>query len=122
MAIDYAGMLYGPIYDSEGVDAAITLADTGGTQIPLRALYQPSGAEVGGDRINVGTVKNSAAILLPELTEAGYAADDLKDAEITFTFDDGSTEAWAIKSWVPAPSPNGEANGELRLILTKPRA
>lgn len=113
---DYS-VFYDSIYAAEGTAAVITLDDTAGTEIEVTALYQPSGAMVGGQPVQMGTVKMSAAVRRTELTEAGLTdLADLDRATIAFT---ALGETWRIKSWVPAPAPTGEARGELRLILAE---
>lgn len=122
MAIDHGAVMLDPLYAIDGRDATITLADTGATAVPVRALYQGSGALAGGgNMVGVSTVRVSAAIRVSEWTTAGYTAADLDGAEIEIEFPAGN-ETWAIKSWVPAPGPSGEADGEWRLILTEPRS
>lgn len=110
--MDYS-TFYDAIYDRQGSEATITLTDTAGTEIAVTVLYMPSGAIVGSQPVGVGTVKMSAAVRRTELTENGVT-----DLLVL----DGATlavngETWKIKSWVPAPAPTGEADGELRLIL-----
>lgn len=113
---DYASF-YDAIYEREGTDAVITLDDTAGTEIEVRALYMPSGMMIGGQPVQMGTVRMSAAIRRTELTDAGLTdLADLDRATIEFT---EIGETWRIKSWVPAPAPIGEAQGELRLILAE---
>lgn len=113
---DYSAF-YEAIYSAEGTPAVITLDDTAGTEVEVTALYQPSGMMIGGQPVQMGTVKMSAAVRRTELTEQGLAdVAELDGATIEFT---ELGETWKIRSWVPAPAPTGEAQGELRLILAE---
>lgn len=101
---------------SEACDATITLDDTDATELGVRGLYLPSGEEVRGNLVGVATVKLSLAVRRTELAAKGL--DDLAQLDGAMVAVHG--EEWAIKSWVPMPGSTGEAQGEIRLILTSP--
>ena len=117
--MSYAQMRDAIYGSSEATDATITLDDTEGTEIEVRALYMPSGEEVRGrDRVGAGvfTVRVGVAVRRTELTSKGVTAlDELDGATIVI-----NGETWAVKSWLLFPAPTGEAQGEVRLILVAP--
>lgn len=110
--IDWKSLLYAPVYDIIGVDAVITPA-TNASAVTLTALDKTAGIEVSdGSGIDVGTVRPAAVIRKQEMLDAGLTPSDLEDANLCMNGKD-----WRVKSWFPRPSPTGEADGEIYLIL-----
>jgi hypothetical protein len=115
MAIDYAALLYDPIYAELGVPATMTPASTAGevaiTVIDdtrpkaLPIVTQASVAEVR-------TVGPGAFARIYELTEKGIARADYMDAALAFN---GRT--WVVRSYELRGSPMGEDWGEVRFAL-----
>jgi len=112
--VDWIVML-DPIYDVIGVEAQIVTAPG----VPLETVTvidKTDGIDaalVGGD-ISVQSIVPAAAVRVRELAEKDIDLADLLDGAITFN---GAT--WTIKSHRPKPTPGGEADGELYLILEK---
>lgn len=112
---------YNAIYGSPiAVDAVLTLADTAGTEIPLRAIDKTVGLAAGFGSYNrngqhfsdvaVMTVRPSCMVRAADLVDVDLAG--LRDASITFN---GKT--WRVVDHEPEPAPTGEGYGEIRLIL-----
>lgn len=119
--IDYATLLYGPVYAIQGVPAVLTLTDTAGTEVDLTVLDVTSGMAIDGAQggrkrftAEVETVEPAAMVRQTELTEKSIALADLDGASIAFN---GKT--WFIRNHGFRPSPNGEAEGEIALFLTE---
>lgn len=112
--MDYGSLLYGPIYEMLGVVGSITLTDTAETEIDVTVMDKTSGlaALLADNSITVQTIRALAAVRVTELTATGVARDDLKGATIIF-----NSSTWTIHSTRAAPSPTGEGEGELYLLL-----
>ena len=109
--IDYQSLLYDPIYLVQGVPASLTLV--GGSVFGVTVLDKTSGIDIGDSTAQVQTIKPAAVVRVAELRAAGIVAEYLPKASITF-----SGFQWKITSTRLRPSPNGENDGELFLILT----
>ncbi len=107
--MDYQAILYGPIYRVFGVTATIQLE--GGDPFDIVAIDNTDGVAVGNS-VDVQTVLPAAVVLMPDLAAQGVAPGELDDGLITLN---GKT--WTIDAHRARPSPNGEADGELYLIL-----
>lgn len=112
--MDYGSLLYGPIYDTLGVAATITLADTAGTEIAITAIEKTVGEAIalGGDDLVLQGIKGAAAVRMSDLAAGSVARADMKGSSLTLN---GKT--WKIHSTLPKPSPMGEFDGELYLML-----
>lgn len=114
MAIDWSAH-YDSIYGELGVVASVVLGDTAATEVEgLTVIDKTSGlaALIDNGTITVQTIRALAAIRMTELADNSIAREDLKGATITFNSAD-----WIIHSTRPAPSPTGESQGELYLLL-----
>ncbi|RWI90524.1 MAG: hypothetical protein EOR22_23565 [Mesorhizobium sp.] len=94
------------------VDAVLTLGDTAGTTIELRAIDKTAPAALEFKGADVLDVKPGATVRASSLADIEPA--DLVDCELTLN---GVT--WRIASHQPLPAPTGEAAGEIMLILTE---
>lgn len=103
---------YNALYGALGVPATISEEGTDGFEVDVTVIDKTSGIEVGDD-VGVSTIKPVAAIRMTEVTAKGLSRERLNEASITFN--DGT---WTIESNQPKPSPAGEAQGELYLILS----
>lgn len=107
--MDYAALLYGPIYDALGVPATLTLPGDDGEVIELTALDKTAGVEVGSN-VEVKTVEPGAVVRRSDLADVTLA--DLRGAELELN---GVT--WTVRNHMLKPSPKGEADGEVVLLL-----
>lgn len=107
----YTDLLYGPIYAVLG--AAVTLTLESATVLELIGLDKTAGAEITvADDASLQTIHPAAVVRMADLAELGVAPEDTMNARITINGQD-----WIVKSYYPKPSPRGEADGELYLIL-----
>ena len=107
--MDYQATLYGPVYGLLGVPALLRLAS--GAAFAVTALDKTAGVAVGG-AVDVQTVVPVAVVRVTELAAKGVTPAQIDDGQITLN---GVT--WEIEAHKPAPSPNGEADGEVYLLL-----
>lgn len=111
MMIDYAAILYDPLYASFGTDAVIRCLYS--DAFPIRAIDCTSGIEVTeGSGIDMKTIRPAAIVRMRELAERGLSRDDLEDALLEL-----NGNIWRVKATMPKPAPTGEADGELCLFL-----
>jgi hypothetical protein len=111
---DYTSILYGPVYSSLGVPAVLTLDDSAGTTIDLTVIDKTAGEDVSQGQIALQTIRPVAYVRANELSQNHVAYDqgDLEGSMITF-----NSNTWRIESHQPKPSPGGEGDGEIMLIL-----
>jgi hypothetical protein len=103
--------LYDPIYAS-AIGVSATIASSGGQSGTIRAVDKTTGISIPDARTQIDTVRPVAKVRARELAALGIAVADLPDGTITLN---GAT--WRIKSYQPDPSPEGEADGQIMLIL-----
>jgi len=109
--IDYQTLLYGPIYGFHGVDALITTTAGNVSVVVLDRTYGAS--EKLGHGMVVETITPMCRVRMPELMSQISSLALLDMASVIF-----SNRSWRIRSYEPKPSPNGEDDGELELMLT----
>jgi hypothetical protein len=107
--MDYQSLLYNPNYLIFGVEGTLTLPGTDGDVIVLAAIDKTSGVEVGGSA-DVQTILPAAVVRASELSSISLT--DLEDATLVL-----NSKTWVVKSHMLKPSPKGEADGEVYLIL-----
>ena len=109
--IDWRSVLYAPIYDTLGTTGE--LRPVTGAPRNFVMLDKTSGVEVTTSAsIEVGTIQPAAVLRYPEFIASGLTPDDLEDAELSLNGGE-----WRVKSWFPRPSPAGEREGEIYMIL-----
>ncbi|MEE9589901.1 MAG: hypothetical protein V3V97_17985 [Hyphomicrobiaceae bacterium] len=110
MTINFSEVMLSPIYAALGTTTSFVLADT--STIELTVIDKTSGIEIAEGSIDIQTVKPAAVIRMVDLAALSKQPKDLMDAVL-----DLNGVSWAVKSYFPKPSPNGEADGELYLLL-----
>jgi hypothetical protein len=101
--IDFDALVFGPIYDTFGQPAELTI---GSTSYDVVVVDNTKGVTVDeGGMIGVQTIRPAADVRRSALASLGLVGGDLVDGELAFN---GAT--WRIKSFL-------ENGGELRLIL-----
>lgn len=118
--MDYQSLLYDPAYELFGVAAELTPPGwTAGAD--LTVLDKSAGVVVsGGDGAaaagyEIDAVRPAAIVRAVELSASGIVAgDDLDGAALTMN---GRT--WRIEAHMPKPSPLGEGDGEILMILVE---
>lgn len=107
---------YDLLYDLDiGHGRAATLKLAGFSDpIEVTAIPKIAGASIDapGVPVEVATIKPAVDVRVSELTDNGIVRADLKGGTI-----DVAGKTWRIDATVPRPSPEGEANGEIRLVL-----
>lgn len=111
MAIDYQSLLYDPIYQILGV--AVTLTTVDDQEVSLTALNLTKPSSISGLGIDFQAFQPAVKIRMSELSGLSLQ-DDVLGGELEL---DGET--WDIKSYERNASPNGNSDGELRLLLSR---
>lgn len=111
--MSYVDELYRPIYDDPafGTDISFTLTDL--SEFPLRGLDKTVGVEVAGSTLEIGTVRPACVILMVDLVAEGFSPEDLMNAIVSF-----NGGQWRVVNYFAKPSPLGDLDGELYLILS----
>lgn len=115
--MDWTAILLDPNYAAFGVDATLTIAPgtTDQAEHSLTVIDKTSGVPVtGAAGFEVETITPAAVVRMAELTAASVARTALDRGTIEFN---GKT--WAITSHILRPSPGGEADGEVMLLLAE---
>jgi hypothetical protein len=114
--IDFASLLYAPIYRVFGVQA--TFVCLYGDRVALTVIDQTRGVEVAeASSIDVKTIRPAVTTRTADLASKGFDAADLEDAQLVL-----GDRAWRVKATMPKPAPSGEAEGELYLFLIEDTA
>lgn len=111
MAIDYQSLLYDPIYQTLGIEVTLTTADD--QELSLTALNLTKPSTYTGFGVDFQAFQPAVKIRMSELSGLSLQ-DDILGGELLM---DGET--WEIKSYERNASPNGNSDGELRLLLSK---
>lgn len=107
---NWTELLLDPIYTALGVTVTFVLADD--TIIELVGIDKSGGVEVASSSVDIPTVKPACVVRMADLIELSRAPEDLIDAILTL-----NGVAWRVVTYFPKPSPRGEADGELYIIL-----
>jgi hypothetical protein len=109
MAMDYQSALYDPIYATigepgiiNGVEGFTVLDKTGGLEIKEKG------------QVEVQTIACAAVVRSRELQELGVALTDLENGTLIM-----SAYEWRIESYRLRPSPKGQRDGEVLLLLSE---
>ena len=108
--IDWQAAHFDPIYADHGVPA--TLESAAGDSASIVAVDKTAGLPITDARTMVDTIRPVARIRARELEATGIAVTDLTEGHLTL-----NDQTWRILSYRPRPSPLGEADGEIDLIL-----
>lgn len=119
--MDYAALLYAPVYAVLGSDAVLTTAGAGSETVNLRAIEITSSmgfaSQVNSNGNAFGAVSVNGMMPAAAIMAADVAAIDreaLDEARLEL-----NGKAWIVQSHMPKPAPNGEAGGEIYLFLTE---
>ena len=111
--INWQTTLIDPIYSIIGVEAVLT-PSSNDVPVTVTVIDKTAGVEVA-DEPMVSSIKPAADVRASDLASNGITREDLHEGTVTFN---GAT--WNIVATLPRPTPGGEAQGEVRLILTEP--
>lgn len=106
--MDYRALLFGPIYAAWGVPAVLQL---GTGTFDISAIDRATGVSLVGP-VTLETVRPHALVLRGDLDDLGVTLDQLDGGSIAL-----NGKSWAILAHQSKPSPNGEAEGEVALML-----
>lgn len=109
--MDYRSVLYDPVYQIEGVGAKLTLA-SGQVFDGLTAIDKTAGVQLPGPLAEVETLRPVASMLVGDLLDTGIDPDALDDATLEL-----NDRVWKVNSTRYMPSPAGQADGEIYLLL-----
>jgi len=109
--IDYASLLYGPVFDVLGVEAVLTLDLTDAEPVALTVYDGTSGVEIG-DPALVSTIRPVADVRATELAENSLSVAQLRHATLAF-----NGKSWTVMNHQYTAAPTGEGQGLVRLIL-----
>ena len=120
MPLDWQALLYDPIYAVHGIPATLVPSTGLTTGVDLTVLDKTAGAAVAGQGFAVESVHPAAMARMVELTANGLGRPDLDMSLLTLTPPAPlPATTWRIRSHEMKPSPNGENDGEVMLILTQ---
>lgn len=108
--IDWNDALYDPIYETLGVPGVLTLRDDRAFST-ITFMDKTTGVEIGTNENPV--IEPAACVRRSELTALQIRPDDLKDATLLM-----NGFEWKVRRHALRPSPNGELQGELYLLLS----
>lgn len=111
--IDFTALALDPAYDIWGVAVTMTLA-AGPPAIALTVLDKTAGIEIADGEAGVPTIVPAAVLRVKELTSIGKSRTDLRNAAFSM-----HGKAWRVTHIRPRPTPGGEADGELLLVLVQ---
>lgn len=109
MTIDYQSILYDPIYATLGIPIVLTTVGDEEKSVTVLNLTKPS--SFSGFGVDFQAFQPSVKIRMSELSDISPQT-DLVGGELSM---DG--KSWRIKSYEYNASPNGNSDGELRLLL-----
>lgn len=110
--MDYAAVLYDPIYATFGRAATLTPNRPALIGVAVTVIERTSTVDAS-EEFELGTLRPGAFVRLRDLTEAGIAPAELDGGTLTF-----GGRSWRIDAHSPKPGPDGEASGEILMYLT----
>lgn len=109
--ISFSELLYRPHYASLYSTSVVVSCVYGG-RFELRGIDKTGGVEVALSQTEIPTIQPAVTVMVADMIEVGLNPDDLIDALITVN---GSS--WKVLTYMRKPSPHGETDGELYIIL-----
>ncbi len=111
MTIFWQVNLLDKIYNSP-IGVSATLTSAGGQSATVTVVDKTAGISIPDARTQIDTIRPIAMVRARELETAGISMSDLSEGSIAF-----NGAIWRIKDYRPVPSPEGETDGEIMLIL-----
>lgn len=110
----YHDVLYGPNYEVHGTPAVLDVSETFGS-VDVTVIDKTIGQSIGAlAGATIETILPYCTVRRADLDALGVPVADLDGAIITF-----NSKTWRIEAKRPLPSPGGEVDGELALILVE---
>lgn len=110
--MDFQALLFNPAHDLLGVDAKLVV---NGTAYTVRVLDKTTGVDTGVS-VRGQTILPAAIVRVSKLKALGLRPTDL-GSSTTYLSLNGSW--WSVVTYRLRPSPNGEADGEVYLVLDR---
>lgn len=111
--MDYATLLYGPIYATFGLPATLTPNRPEATGIAVTVIGRTTSVDAS-EEFELGTIRPGAFVQRRALDAAGIAPAELDGGLLAFG---GRTRR--IEAHAPRPGPDGEASGEILMHLAE---
>ena len=111
--MDYAALLYDPIYETLGTSATLTRNGSDAVPVPITVINRTASTDAS-EEFELGTVRPGAFVRRRELDSAGIAPADLDGGTLVF-----GGRSWLIEAHASRPGPDGEASGEILMHLTE---
>lgn len=109
--ISFSELLYKPIYESL-MGTSVVVSCVFGGRFELRGIDKTGGVEVSLAQTEVPTIQPAVIVRVAEMIAVGLNPDDLIDALLTI-----NGASWKVLTFMRKPSPHGETDGELYIIL-----
>lgn len=103
---------YDAIYKTHSVSATLTLGESNEVHTGLRVIDKTKGVEFTEGESTINSISPACAVRVSDLASRSIDLTKLRSSKIAFN---GGT--WRIENRLMRPSPDGEANGEVYLIL-----
>lgn len=111
--MDHADLLYGPIYDTFGVQAVLTPGRPDAAAMTVTVIERTASTDAS-DEFELGTLRPGAFVRRHQLTDLGIAPAELDGGTLAF-----GGRSWRIEAHSPRPGPNGEASGEILMHIVE---
>ena len=110
--MDYATILYDPIYTAFGIPAVLTPSRTGATGVSLTVVERTRSIEAS-EQFDLDTLRPGEFVRRRQLDEAGIAPAEIDGGALVF-----GGRTWRIETHASRPGPDGETSGEILMFLT----
>ncbi|HET7412125.1 MAG TPA: hypothetical protein VFJ18_05625 [Pararhizobium sp.] len=111
--MDYATLLYDPIYTTFGVPAILTPTRPDAVGFAVVAIERTSAIDAA-EEFELGTLRPGAFVRRRELDDVGVAPAELDGGTLAF-----GGRTWRIEAHSPRPGSDGEASGEILMHLSE---
>lgn len=111
--MDYAALLFDPLYAAFGVPAMLTPNRPDAVPVGLIVVERTASTDTT-EEFELGTLRPGAFVRRRELDAAGTAPADLDGGTLAF-----GGRTWRIDAHAPRPGPEGEASGEILMHLVE---
>ena len=111
--MNYATLVYDPIYEIFGEPAVLTPNRPGAAPVPLTVIERTTSADASRE-FELDTPRPGAFVRRRELDQAGIAPGELDGGTLAF-----GGRSWRIEAHGSRPGPDGEASGEILMHLVE---
>ena len=111
--MEFADLLYDPIYETFGVPAQLTPNRQGAAGVTITVIERTTATDAS-EAFELGTIRPGAFVRRRELAVAGIVPADLDGGTLVF-----GGRSWVIEAHAVRPGPDGEASGEILMNLVE---